>query len=165
MSFREIIIVLIFVLWLTTNICYLFMNKKIANFTYRTDLFRWLSTVQLFSKKPELFYLSYRDMLADQSVTPWESVSLNPQWRSYNAIWFPARTVNECVKSMLDDLAHIVRKDQSGFGRKKIKERFIYHALFHFLQRYRQNSSGFGRQFRIQDKENNEVFISDFYKE
>ena len=165
MSFFEIIIVLILALWLTANICYLLMNKRTASFDYRTDLFRWLSTVRLFSKKTELFYLSYRDMLTDQSVTSWKLVSLNQEWRSYHAIWFPARTVNECVKSMLNDLVHIVRKDQSGFGRKKIKERFIYHSLFHFLQRYPQNSTSLGRQFRIEDKENNEIFISDFYNE
>lgn len=165
MSFREIVIVLILALWLTTNICHLLLNKRKTRFTYRTDLFRWLSAFQLFSKQKQLFYLSYRDMLADQSVTPWESVSLNQQWRPSQAIWFPARTIDECVKSMLDDLVHIDKKDQSGFGRKKIKERFIYHALFHFLQRYPQNDTNLGRQFRIRDKENNEVFISDFYKE
>lgn len=158
------IIALIFILWLTANICYLFISKRRGDFTYHNDLFRWLSTVQFFFRS-ETFYLSYRDMLADQSVTPWQSVSLNQQWKSYHAIWYPARTIDECVKSMLSDLAHYARKDQSGLGRKKIKERFIYHALFYFLQRYPKSDCSLGRQFRIQDKENNEVFISDFYQE
>lgn len=164
MPFREMLIAVIFILWLITNICYLFMNKRRGDFTYRSDLFSWLSTVLLFSKS-ELLYLSYRDMLADRSLTSWESVSLNQQWRSYQVIWFPARTIDECVKSMLSDLRHYARKDQSGLGRKKIKERFIYHALFYFLQRYPKNDNSLGRQFRIQDKKNNDVFISDFYQE
>ncbi|HEY9000081.1 MAG TPA: hypothetical protein VIM89_01920 [Mucilaginibacter sp.] len=104
-------------------------------------------------------------MLADQSITQWELVILNQQWRSYHAIWFPGRAIDDCAKSMMTDLVHIIRKDHSGFGRKKIKERFIYHALSHFLKRYPQNEGSLGRQFRIQDKENNEVFISDFYNE
>lgn len=132
---------------------------------YRTDLFGWLSTVQHLFNRKELFHLSYRDMLADRSVTPWESVSLNRQWKPYQAIWFPARATDECVKSILDDLVHIVKKDQSELGRKKIKERFIYHSLVHFLERYPQNAGDLGRQFKIQDEENTEVFISDFYKE
>lgn len=164
MPFREMIIALIFILWLIANVCYLFMKKRREDFTYRSDLLRWLSTVQLFSKS-EMLYLSYRDMLADRSLTSWESVSLNQQWRPYHVVWFPARTIDECVKSMLSDLGHYARKDQSGLGRKKIKERFIYHALFYFLQRYPKGDDNLGRQFRIQDKENNEVFISDFYQE
>ncbi|MBS1522333.1 MAG: hypothetical protein JST50_15135 [Bacteroidetes bacterium] len=136
-----------------------------AHYTFRTDLFRWLSAFQLFSRNNEPFQLSYRDILADQSITPWELVVLNPQWRSYHAIWFPARAIDDCIKSMMTDLAYIIRKDHSGFGRKKIKERFIYHALFYFLKRYPQNENCLGRQFRIQDKENNEVFISDFCNE
>lgn len=164
MPFRELVIALIFILWLTANICYLFMNKRRGDFAHRNDLFRWLSTVKLFSR-PETYYLSYRDMLADRSLMPWQSVALNQPWRPYHAIWYPARTIGECVASMLSDLAHYARKDQSGLGRKKIKERFIYHALFYFLQRYPKNDNSLGRQFRIQDKENNEVFISDFYRE
>jgi len=165
MSIWEIVIVLILAIWLTANICYSLFNKRIAHYTYRTDIFRWLSAFQLFSERAKLFQLSYRDMLADQTVTQWEAVVLELQWYSYHAIWFPGRTIDECVRSMLDDLVNIVKKDKSGFGRKKIKERFIYHALIHFLNRYPQNNSDLGRQFRIQDKENNEVFISDFYKE
>ena len=165
MSIWEIIIVLTLAIWLTANICYSFQNKRMAHYTYRADIFRLLSAFQLFSRKVESFHLSYRDMLADQVATQWEPVPLNQQWKSYHAIWFPARTVDTCVISIMDDLVHIVKKDQSGFGRKKIKERFIYHALSHFLERYPQSESCLGRQFRIQDKENNEVFISDFYKE
>jgi hypothetical protein len=165
MSLYEIVVILILALWLTVSIGYLLKNKRIAHSNYRTDLFGWLSTVQLLFNKKELFYLSYRDMLADRSVTPWESVSPNQKWRAYHAVWYPTGTIDQCVKSMLDDLVHIVKKDQSGFGRKKIQERFIYHSLAHFLQRYPRNDTDFGRQFKIQDEENNEVFISDFYKE
>lgn len=165
MSIWEIIIVLILATWLIANICYSFINKRMAHYTYRADIFRWLSSFQLFSRKTESFNLSYRDQLADQSVTQWQLVPLNQPWRPYHAIWFPANTIDTCVKSIMDDLVHIVKKDQSGFGRKKIKERFIYHALSHILERYPQSESCLGRQFRIQDKDNNEVFISDFYKE
>lgn len=165
MSLREIIVILILAVWLATNVCYLLITKRTARFAFHTDLFRCLSAFQLFSKKTQIFYLSYRDMLADQSVTAWEPVYYNREWRSYHVIWFPGRTIDECIKSMLGDMVHAVRKDQSGFGRKKIKERFIYHALIHFLERYPQTDDCLGRQFRIQDNENNQVFISDFYKE
>jgi len=165
MSLWESVIVLVLAMWLTANVFYSLMNKKIARYTYRADLFKWLSAFQLFSERAQSFQLSYRDMLADQSVTQWELVQLGQQWRSYHAVWFPGRTLGDCVKSIMGDLVHFIRKDQSGFGKKKIKERFIYHALIHFLDRYPRNNTDLGRQFRIQDKENNEIFISDFYKE
>ena len=165
MSLYEITVVLILVVWLTISIGYLLMNKRMAHSNYRTGLFGWLSAVQILFKKKELLYLFYRDMLADHSVTKWESVSSNNEWKPYQAIWFPARTIDECVRSMLDDLVHIVKKDQSELGRKKIKERFIYHALVHFLERYPKNATDLGSQFKIQDEENNGVFISEFYEE
>jgi hypothetical protein len=164
MSFYEITIILMLALWLTVNIAYLLMSKRMAHSNYRADLFGWLSTVRFLFKRREWLYLSYRDMLADRTVTAWEPVSLNQRWRPYHAIWFPTRTIDECVKSMLDDLVHIVKKDQSELGRKKIRERFIYHSLVHFLERYPRNATDLGRQFKIRDEENNEVFISDFYE-
>jgi hypothetical protein len=164
MSYQEIIIVLVFSIWLMVSICYALFNNRIAAATYRVDVFRLLSAFQLFSRKINQVNLSYRDLLPDQSTTPWAETSLNYRWRLYQAIWFPQNMAIGFVKSIMDDLMRIIYNINPETSKKKISDRFVYHAIFQFLKRYPPGEGSIGRQFRISDCESRELFVSDFYK-
>lgn len=164
MSYREIFVALILATWLVISACYAIFNERIARIIYRRDIFRLISAFQLFSGKTEHFRLSYRDMLADESLTAWEEVVLIRRWRLYHAIWFPQGMVPGYINSIADDLVRITRKVHPASESKPVNQRFIYHALFQYLKRYPQDKASLGRQFRIQSSENGNLFISDFYK-
>lgn len=163
MSFWEIVIVLVLFAWFAISAYYAIFNERVAAVTYRADVFRLLSAFQLFSRKTVVLNLSYRDLLADQSVTPWSEASLNHRWRVYHAFWFPQNMAIGSMKSIMDDLVRVVNTHQET-GAKKISDRFIYRAIFQFLKRYPPAEDSVARQFRIHDCGNAELFVSDFYK-
>lgn len=60
-SMAEAGVIFLLSVWLTVNLAYAIFNRKIARFTNRWDLFRWISAYQLFSITEDQYIFSYRE--------------------------------------------------------------------------------------------------------
>ena len=164
MTFREIAVIFILTIWLLANVCYAIFNKKMARITFYSDVFRWISAFQLFSRDIGDHKLYYRDMLPDQSVTGWKYVSLTPHWRIYHAIWFPQKAVPQSIRSIVNDLAIITKMKQDKTNLRKASERFNYNAILCFIMQFPSGQIDVERQFKIEDGKKGELFMSYFHK-
>lgn len=165
-SVIELIIVSLLGIWLLGTIAYALFNRRMSAFTYRRDLFRWLSAYQLFSETAHEYRLSYRDRLPDNTTTSWITVSLTPPWKFFHFIWFPQKQVPQTVNSLIDDLAGWIAKKRDNADREKIRERFLYRVMRYYVDRI-PSSGNTARQFRIEriaGGRQQEVLISDYYQ-
>lgn len=135
-----------------------------ARVTFYADVFRWISAFQLFSRNIEDHKLYYRDMLPDHTVTEWKYICLTPQWKIYHAIWFPQKAVSDSIESVVNDLASIVKMEQDKTNLRKASERFNYNAILCFIMQLHSGEFKVERQFKIEDGEKGEIFISYFHK-
>lgn len=165
MTLKEITVIFILSFWLLANASYAIFNKKLARVTFYADVFKWVSAFQLFSYNNLGEYkLYYRDRLSDHSVTEWKNIPLTPRWKIYHAIWFPQNAIPESIKSIVSDFATIVKTQQDKTKLKKMNERFNYNAILCFIMQIPSGEFEAGRQFRVVDQENLEVFTSYFHK-
>lgn len=139
-----------------------------AKTTHRWDVFRLLTSYQLFSRTTHNYKLYYRDKSIEGTETTWEDISLFIPYRHSHAFWFPQRQVNESINSIMDDLATLIKKERNKS--KLIKDGFIYQQILRFIKRQpAQFDDNAQRQFKIselrmQDHTEQDIYISDFHQ-
>lgn len=133
----EIIIVIFFSTWLFSSILYTFFNQKMSKIIKNIDVFRLLTSYQLFTYSKNYYKLYYRDQSRFGKESEWTEIGLSIPHKKKQAFWFPERQINSYILSIVDDLATLIEKlkDNKEEKTKKIKERFIHQQIFRFVKK------------------------------
>lgn len=171
MSVNEIIVIGILIIWFAACLSYSIFNSEMAKFTLKWDIFKYISTYNLFSGTPGNYRLFYRDKHSNQTESEWYQIQLLPQYKWYHALWFPGSSVSVSIRSAIDDLISLEKKYRQTSTNNSLSERFIFRLIQIYVNRFPLNQHSEARQFKIEEAagftENQEtlfVYISDFYK-
>ncbi len=166
----DIITIAFFIVWGGASILYTVFNRRIARYTNRWDVFRLLTSYQLFTGPARTHRLFYRDRTAGGVETNWEEVTLYCRARWYHAVWFPQGRVYARRLSMVDDVARFVCSGQAIGTRKPLVDRFIYRQIVRFaLAQASPLAKTSERQFKISEGAGKippveaDVFVSGFH--
>jgi hypothetical protein len=172
MTFLETFIALALFLWLAVAMLYTLFNQQLSPYTQRWDLFRWISSYQLFSGSPRTFKLFYRERGGDDEITSWRNIPLtsSPKW--YHAVWFPEDLVLKNIQSVIDSLVSFIEARQNTEALNRIRERFMYKTICRYVQGFADAKYSVERQFKIEEVKrmpgreiSMEIFVSNFDKE
>ncbi|MFM7022554.1 MAG: hypothetical protein ACKOXB_06210 [Flavobacteriales bacterium] len=156
----EIVVLCFFGFWLLATILYTFFNRRLARYTNRWDIFRLLSSYQLFARSAKKYQLFYRDKLNNGQETAWQEIHLNSPYRLSHALWFPQRQTHGTLLSMIDDMATLTQQKNQN---NKITNRFLYRQISRFVKQQPSIAgSKAERQFKITSSGSNYIFISEF---
>lgn len=166
MTIYEIIIICIFAASLFANVCYVFFNARLGKHTYRWDLFRWISSYQLFADTPRNFVLHFRDKLAQDELSEWCEARLVIKRRWYHPFFYPESLVTDSIYSFVDDL---VRFTEMGMDTVEVSKSFHFKTVLRYILRFPVAKGTVGRQFKIEEtgghisnQSPQKVFISEF---
>ena len=168
MTIFEIIIIWIFAVSLIANFLYVIFNQQMGRYTFRWDLFRWISSYQLFSFVPRCFELYYRDKLSNEEMTEWKKIEIVAPRRWFHPVFFPESLTYFDIYSFVDDL---VRLQELNKKPELIRESFTYKTVFQYLRRFPSSANAVARQFKIEetqgffsdDEQQQQRFISKFH--
>lgn len=157
--------------WFAASILYVLFNRRLGKYTFRWDIFRWISSYQLFAETERHFRLSYRDELEFDRKTEWQLIPLSVKQKWYHPIWFPEGLIYKLINSFVDDLVRYWEAKQSTIAIQKISERFIYKVVLQYVWRCPLEKNTTARQFKIEemhlavsDEDIREIFVSKFHK-
>ncbi len=167
MKILEIGIVSIFAFSIFTNICYIFFNRQLDKYTFRWDLFRWISVYRLFSETPRFYRLFYRDKLENHELTEWQEIPLSVERRWYQMFVFPRKLVSDGINSIVDDLVRIA---EAGHKADAVSQSFQCQTILLFTKGDRKTGHSTDRQIKIlescghiSNEQERELFISKFH--
>lgn len=152
MKLSEALLVVVMGIWLLATVVYQVFQRRLARYTRRWDIFRWLPAYDLFAGTPRTLQLFYRDQLVDGSLTEWCEVELCCKHRWHHAFWHPGGRRLDVVASLVDDLIKIIEKPQPPRG-KDLSERFVYLSILRFVLCLPRAEETTARQFKIEQSE------------
>jgi hypothetical protein len=166
-SFKEILILVIFIISLLANFCYAIFNRQMGKYTFRWDLFRWISAYQLFAETPTHLRLFYRDALENSELTNWKEIPLLANFKWYHYFFYYEKLTTEALFSFVDDL---VKFQSIELKRQSILDSFAYKTVLKIVRQYPSFENSISRQFKIVESggyvstlETKELFTSEFH--
>ncbi|CAN5305554.1 hypothetical protein BH09BAC6_BH09BAC6_10140 [soil metagenome] len=150
MTKTELVVIIIFIAWLSAGICYPVFNKQMAKYTNRWDIFRLISAYQLFSWAPRDYQLFYRDKQNDATETGWLEIPLTAGHRWYNLALFPKPTGISNLNWAVDELITFIKVKNLTPAMDTVADRFIYQTILRFVNSFEPDNKATARQFKIE---------------
>lgn len=167
MTILEICIICIFAFSLIANFLYVIFNRQLGKYTARWDIFRLISSYQLFDLSPGTLGLFYRDQLPSNEFTKWKEIPFIMPKKWYHLILFPENFVPDVIFTYVDDLS---KANDLKIEKQKVVKSFIYRTLLNYILRFPKAENATARQFKIIEtqgfldtKKDKDLFLSELH--